>query len=69
MYPDMPSSVVQHMHYNPVSKTLTITYVSGNVYNYLEVPETMFKKMKAASSKGEFLNQKIKGKYAFEKVE
>ena len=66
---NMPSSVVQAMKYDPVSKTLRITYVSGRVYNYLGVPESLFAKMKTAASKGVFLNTRIKGKYAFEKVE
>jgi hypothetical protein len=32
------------------------------------VPEKIYKAMKAASSKGNFLNTQIKGKYDFEKI-
>jgi len=64
----MPSSVVHRMHYDPKKQVLTIVYISGNVYDYRNVPEAVYLDMKAALSKGEFLNHHIKGKYPFEKV-
>lgn len=64
----MPSSVVQSMRYNPDTHTLRIRYVSGIVYDYKDVPEEVFEAMKAAGSKGRFLNQHIKGHYDFVKV-
>lgn len=56
------------MEYNVSRQTLRITFVSGLVYNYLHVPERVYNNMKAATSKGTFLNKHIKGKYDFEKV-
>lgn len=64
----MPSSVVSAMRYYPDTGTLRIIFVSGMVYDYKEVPERVYKKMKAAISKGSFLNQHIKGKYDYKKV-
>ena len=64
----MPSTVVAAMHYDPEHTTLRIIYRSGMVYDYLGVPPAVYDAMKAASSKGEYLNKHIKGKYAFEKV-
>jgi hypothetical protein len=64
----MPSTVVAHMEYDAAAQILRITFVSGLVYNYLHVPEHVYKNMKAATSKGTFLNTHIKGKYDFEKV-
>lgn len=64
----MPSSVVNRIHYDPKRHVLTIVYVSGNVYDYKNVPESVYRKMKAASSKGEYLNEHVKGKYPYEKV-
>jgi hypothetical protein len=64
----MPSTVVAHMDYNAEEHKLRITFVSGLVYNYLDVPEMMYERMKSAKSKGTFLNRHIKGKYNFEKV-
>lgn len=64
----MPSSVVAAIRYEPDTYTLRVIYVSGSVYDYKEVPEKVFKEMKAASSKGEFLNKRIKPNYEFEKI-
>lgn len=64
----MPSSVVRNMRYNAATRTLRIWYVSGRAYDYKAVPEEVFEAMKAAGSKGRFLNEFIKGNYAFEKV-
>lgn len=56
------------MKYNNISHTLRITYVSGMVYDYEDVPEAVFDEMKKASSKGEYLNHVIKKNYAYRKV-
>lgn len=64
----MPSSVVAAIKYDASSMTLRVVYVSGSVYDYKKVPESIYAGMKAASSKGEFLNKHIKPNYAFEKV-
>lgn len=61
----MPSSVISHMHYDAATQTLEIVFVSGNVYQYLDVPQHEYDAMKAASSKGAYLNQHIKPKYTY----
>ena len=47
---------------------LTIVYVSGAVYNYLNVPQVVFDDFRAAFSKGTYLNKKIKPFFKYEKV-
>ena len=64
----MPSSVVAAVQYDATTSTLRVIYISGNVYDYKDVPEKVYKEMKEAFSKGEFLNKQIKPKYEFEKV-
>ena len=64
----MPSSVVASMKYNREKHKLRVTYVSGHIYDYKNVPEVIFEKMKAASSKGVFLNRIIKSGFDFEKI-
>ena len=64
----MPSSVVAAIKYDPNSATLRVIYVSGSVYDYKKVPETVYNQMKAASSKGVFLNKQIKPNYEYEKI-
>jgi hypothetical protein len=56
------------MHYDPGSKTLRVIFLSGAIYDYKEVPERVYENMKAAPSKGIFLNREIKGRYDFEQI-
>jgi len=64
----MPSSVISYMHYYRESSTLRIGYVSGMVYDYKNVPESVYNAMKKSFSKGTFLNRYIKDKFPFEKI-
>jgi hypothetical protein len=64
----MPSTVVSGIHYNANTFTLRIIFLSGMIYDYKNVPEKVYKAMKTASSKGTYLNQHIKGKYDYKKV-
>ena len=64
----MPSTVISTMEYDPETKTLKIAYVSGQTYVYRDVPETVFKELKASRVKGRYLRFFVKDKYAFEKV-
>lgn len=65
----MPSSVVAHFNYDEKTSTLRVKYISGMVYDYKNVPEKVYREMKAYQSKGSYLNDYIKGKYDFEKVD
>lgn len=64
----MPSSVVASMSYIAESSTLRITYVSGKIYDYKDVPRYIYEAMKASGSKGRYLNEFIKGHYTYKKV-
>ena len=64
----MPSSVVARFNYSPIKLVLRITYTSGAVYEYIDVPGDVYNAMKEAFSKGAFLNIEIKGKYKFRKI-
>jgi hypothetical protein len=64
----MPSSVIAKMSYDPASNTLRVIFVSGMIYDYKKVPERVYLAMKNAPSKGTYLNQHIKGTYAFRKI-
>ncbi|MFA6277703.1 MAG: KTSC domain-containing protein [Pedobacter sp.] len=63
----MPSSVIQHFEYNDKSKTLRITFVTGMVYHYKNVPEKVYQLFKIAGSKGRYFNHYIKDKFKFKK--
>jgi hypothetical protein len=64
----MPSTVIAGFNYDPGSRVLSVTFISGIVYKYLNVPEEIYRALRSSFSKGTFLNQKIKGKYPFERV-
>jgi hypothetical protein len=63
----MPSSVIESIKYDPSKEILRVVFLSGSVYDYKNVPESVYMAMKAATSKGIFLNTKIKGHFDFEK--
>jgi len=65
---NITSSVVAAMEYDESLSTLRITYVSGKVYDYKNVPPEVYEEMKEAESKGTFLNYRIKGKYRYKRV-
>lgn len=65
----MPSSVILRMDYLKDITTLRVTFVSGKVYDYIDVPEEIFMAMKTSRSKGIFFNEHIKGHYSFRKVD
>ncbi|XZF16344.1 KTSC domain-containing protein [Chitinophagaceae bacterium MMS25-I14] len=64
----MPSTVIAAMHYNSEKTVLTITFVTGAVYEYIKVPENVYTAMKAAQSKGAYFNKKIRNRYKFRKI-
>jgi uncharacterized Fe-S cluster-containing MiaB family protein len=64
----MASSVVAAMKYYAKASKLRIVYTSGSIYDYLKVPEQVYKAMKSAFSKGKFLNKYIKSRYEYQKV-
>jgi hypothetical protein len=57
------------MEYDPIQKNLVVSFVSGMVYVYKEVPETVYVAMKTSGAKGIYLNRNIKGKYEYEKID
>jgi hypothetical protein len=65
----MPSTVISGMSHDAEKNTLRVEFVSGLIYEYLDVPEEIFIAMKTSGAKGIYLNKHIKGKYSFKKIE
>ena len=65
----MPSSVIKKYFYKLELQILTIVYVSGAVYDYLDVPQEVFDDFRAAFSKGTYLNKNIKPNFRYKKRE
>jgi lysyl-tRNA synthetase class 2 len=61
----MPSTVIRSFRYSARRRELRILFQSGKEYAYFDVPAELYENMQIASSKGEFFNQQIRGKFAF----
>ena len=64
----MPSTVISNISYDPLSSVLRVTFVSGIIYEYKNVPEEVYNALKTSDAKGIYLNRNIKGRFAFEKI-
>lgn len=56
-------SNVKQFAYSTDSKTLTVEFNNGSIYNYTNVPIDIFNQMKEAKSVGSVFAKEIKGKY------
>lgn len=56
----MPSYVIASYEYGAETESLTITFVSGKVYRYFNVPPELYRQFTVAFSKGNFFNKYIK---------
>ena len=54
--------------YDKKTATLEITFRSGGVYHYSQVPEDVYQKLMSAPSQGTFFSEKIKNQYPYKKI-
>ena len=54
--------------YDPLPRTLYVTFHSGSTYAYFGVPESVYRELMQADSKGRFLNQFIKNSYRYQRL-
>ena len=57
------SSVIKEFDYDADKQILRITFGSGSVYQYLDVPEKIYKELKESSSVGQYFNAQIRDKF------
>jgi hypothetical protein len=62
------SSMITSFGFDPSISTLEIEFKSGAVWQYFDVPESVYYEMKSASSCGKFFHASIKGQYAESQV-
>jgi hypothetical protein len=67
-FPAMPSTVIRRFSYDEPRRRLRLTFTSGDVYDYLDVPPMIFDGLKAAGSKGRFFSARIRDQYTFERI-
>lgn len=62
------SSNIGAVGYDYQSKTLEVEFNTGAVYQYFEVPTSIYKDLVGAASVGSYFAENIKGKFEYEKV-
>ena len=64
----MPSAVIQRFDYAPDRRELTVTFTTGRVYVYEEVPVEVAESFRSAFAKGRYFNARIRDRFACREV-
>lgn len=64
----MPSSVIRFFRYAPHTRELKVTFVSGRLYVYEDVPPEVAAAFRQACSKGAFFNHEIRDRYGYRDI-
>jgi len=62
------SSNIKSIGYAPVICLLEVEFLDWSVYKYSDVPSSVYSGLMAASSKGTYLSQNVKGIYPYRKI-
>ena len=62
------SSNIANIGYDPVSQTLEVGFLRGGVYQYYNVPQSIYQGLMGASSHGSYLARYIKGSYQYKRI-
>lgn len=61
---DFPnSSIIRSADYDPEALALDVTFMTGRIYTYFNVPEWTFDGLITAASAGEYFNAHIRDQY------
>jgi hypothetical protein len=63
------SSNIESIGYDQKAAILEVQFHSGEIYQYASVPESVYKGLFNAQSKGKYFQANIRGKYLFNKME
>lgn len=66
--PIAQSSHLQSYDYDPESRTLLITFVTGAIYRYYDVPQTEYWNLVQSGGAGSYFHAKIRNNYSFTKI-
>lgn len=62
------STNISSIGYDSLSRILEIKFNSGGVYQYSNVPESIYNGLMSAGSKGKYHHVHIKNKYPYKRV-
>jgi hypothetical protein len=66
--PAVNSSALKAIDYRPVEHQLVLKFSSGEVYQYDQATEELYREFLAADSKGRFFQSEIRGRLPFRKL-
>jgi hypothetical protein len=66
--PNVQSSMMTRVDYDDEACELDVTFTTGKIYRYSNVPCEIYEGLLDAESKGQFFNQNIKDAFAFVEV-
>ena len=64
----MPSTVIRNYSYDPQTRELKITFVTGRLYVYDDVPQDVVDAFRTAFSRGTFFNQHIRDNFGYREI-
>jgi lysyl-tRNA synthetase class 2 len=64
----MPSSAIRDIRYNAEREQMQVTFVSGRVYVYLNVPESVHIAFTTSGSKGTFFNRFVRDRFRYREL-
>jgi len=64
----MPSTPIADIDYDAGREKLIVTFVTGRIYEYYDVPPDAADAFEHASSKGAFFNRQIRDRYRFREI-
>lgn len=64
----MPSAAIADFKYDEEARELTVIFISGRGYVYLDVPPEENAGLEAAASKGGYVNAHIRDRYEFREL-
>lgn len=62
------SSNIRSVGYDGESRTLEIEFHTGGIYQYFDVPESVYKSLMSASSLGSYFYRYIRDRYRWTKI-
>lgn len=68
VYVVVQSNNIDKIGYDASQHTLRVHFSNGAIYDYLQVPEEIFRLFCNSPSKGKFLKDQLKFRYEFKKL-
>lgn len=65
---ELDSSCLKRAEYDDVRCTLTLTFTSGRVYEYADVPRDAFEMLVSADSVGRKFNSLIRNRFSYREL-